>query len=66
MKVPTGRAHGLAHVLDWAAQRGASRERLLARIPISRESLDDPESRMPVTAYYAEFRARRARKGKER
>jgi AraC-like DNA-binding protein len=63
MKVPTGRAHGLAHVLDWAVQRGASRERLLARIPVSRESLDEPESRIPVTAYYAGIEAAAAELG---
>lgn len=57
MKVPTGRSHGLAHVLDWAVQRGASRERLLARVPVAPESLADRESRIPLTAYYAGLEA---------
>jgi AraC-like DNA-binding protein len=57
MKVPTGRSHGLAHVLDWAVERGASRDRLLARIPVARESLEERESRIPLTAYYAGLEA---------
>jgi AraC-like DNA-binding protein len=57
MRAPTCRSHGLAHVLDWAAQRGAKRERLLARVPVSAELLADPEARVPLDAYYSGIEA---------
>jgi AraC-like DNA-binding protein len=53
MRAPTCWSHGLAHVLDWAVQRGAKRERLLARIPVAPELLSDADARIPLEAYYA-------------
>jgi AraC-like DNA-binding protein len=47
----------LAHVLDWAAQRGAKRERLLERVAVARELLEDAEARIPLEAYYAGLEA---------
>lgn len=57
MKAPTCRSHGLAHVLDWAVERGARRERLLARVEVAPELLSDPEARVPLEAYYAGLEA---------
>lgn len=57
MRAPTCRSHGLAHILDWAVQRGAKRESLLARVSVAPELLDDPEARVPVEAYYSGIEA---------
>lgn len=57
MRAPTGRAHGLAHVLDWAVARGARREKLLARVALDPELLADGEARIPLAAYHAGIEA---------
>ncbi|HTO55628.1 MAG TPA: AraC family transcriptional regulator [Myxococcota bacterium] len=57
MKPPTCWSHGLAHVIDWAVERGAKRERLLARIPLAPELLRDAHARVPLACYYAALEA---------
>ena len=57
MKAPTGRSHGLAHVLDWAVSRGAQRERLLARIAVDPRAARRRRGAIPLAAYYAGIEA---------
>ncbi|HTO08407.1 MAG TPA: AraC family transcriptional regulator [Myxococcota bacterium] len=44
-------------MLDWAVERGARRERLLARVGVAPALLADPEARVPLEAYYAGIEA---------
>ncbi len=57
MRAPTCRSHGLAHIVEWAVQRGAKPEHLLAASAVSPELLADPEARVPLESYYAGIEA---------
>ncbi|WNG41181.1 helix-turn-helix domain-containing protein [Archangium violaceum] len=50
---PTCWARGLAHVVEYATQRGADRSAILARASVLPELLGEPDARVPISAYYA-------------
>ncbi|WP_395834897.1 AraC family transcriptional regulator [Archangium violaceum] len=53
MTEPTCWARGLAHVVEYATQRGADRSAILARASVLPELLGEPDARVPISAYYA-------------
>jgi AraC-like DNA-binding protein len=49
---PTGFAQGTRHVFEYALSRGVAPAELLRRADLVRDSLDDPDARLPMRAYY--------------
>lgn len=57
MTGPTCWARGILYLVEYAVGRGAARQALLSRIPLSLPSLQDPEQRVPLATYYAAIEA---------
>jgi AraC-like DNA-binding protein len=49
---PTGFAQGTRHVFEYALSRGVDAAELLRRTGLHRDSLDDPDARLPMRCYY--------------